>query len=393
MMKKVLKSLFVVFVSFIFMSNVLAISNNTSLKDLKDKLAKDQATLNSVIKKQNQVKATIKAIERELGDIADEIDQYEKEIKESKEKVEELETEIENKHEEIDSLLNFLQVADGDNVYLEYIFKAKSFTDFIYRTAVVEQLTKYNDELIDEMYKLIDENKKEQENLNKKIDKSEETIDKLNATMKKHNLTMDDLADDHKDAKADYEASKKEVEAYEKLYKQNNCSETTAIIDCIDIPYASGFIRPTNKGSITSEYGMRKHPTLGYYRMHNGVDIGVSTNTPVYAAAAGVVSKVVKVANPNKKNSSCGGNMVYVKHRINGKEYTTVYMHLHSISVKLQDYVTAATVIGKSGGGESYDYCTTGPHLHFGILKGSSYVNPRNYVKFPAKGVRWSSRV
>ena len=393
MMKKVLKSLFVVFVSFIFMSNVLAISNNTSLKDLKDKLAKDQATLNSVIKKQNQVKATIKAIERELGDIADEIDQYEKEIKESKEKVEELETEIENKHEEIDSLLNFLQVADGDNVYLEYIFKAKSFTDFIYRTAVVEQLTKYNDELIDEMYKLIDENKKEQENLNKKIDKSEETIDKLNATMKKHNLTMDDLADDHKDAKADYEASKKEVAAYEKLYKQNNCSETTAIIDCIDIPYASGFIRPTNKGSITSEYGMRKHPTLGYYRMHNGVDIGVSTNTPVYAAAAGVVSKVVKVANPNKKNSSCGGNMVYVKHRINGKEYTTVYMHLHSISVKLQDYVTAATVIGKSGGGESYDYCTTGPHLHFGILKGSSYVNPRNYVKFPAKGVRWSSRV
>ena len=138
---------------------------------------------------------------------------------------------------------------------------------------------------------------------------------------------------------------------------------------------------------------MRLHPTLGYYRMHNGVDIGVPMNTPVYASAAGIVSKIVRVKNPNKRNSSCGGNMVYVKHRIKGKEYTTVYMHLHSINVKLQDFVTTGSIIGKSGGGESYDYCTTGPHLHFGVMKGSNYVNPRNYVNFPKKGVRWSSRM
>ena len=67
-------------------------------------------------------------------------------------------------------------------------------------------------------------------------------------------------------------------------------------------------------------------------------------------------------------------------------------MHLHSISVKLNDYVTITSVIGKSGGGESYDYCTTGPHLHFGIMKGSTYQNPRNYVSFPAKGKRFTSR-
>ena len=67
-------------------------------------------------------------------------------------------------------------------------------------------------------------------------------------------------------------------------------------------------------------------------------------------------------------------------------------MHLHSISVKLNQYVTITSVIGKSGGGESYDYCTTGPHLHFGIMKGSAYQNPRNYVSFPAKGKRFTSR-
>ena len=272
------------------------------------------------------------------------------------------------------------------------MFKAKSFTDFIYRSAVVEQLTKYNDDLIDEMYRLIDENKKEQVKLKKKIEAAEEAIEKLNVLLKKYNVSMEDLVDDHKDAKADYEASKKEVAAYEKMYKENNCKETTSILDCIDIPYADGFVRPVTKGSITSNYGLRYHPTLHYYRMHNGIDIGIPMNTPVYASAAGIVSKIVKVANPNKKNSSCGGNAVYIKHRVDGKEYTTVYMHLHSISVKLNDFVTIKTEVGKSGGGESYDYCTTGPHLHFGMQKGGSYVNPRNYISFPAKGSSFKTR-
>ncbi len=392
MLKKVAKVLFTIFITFIFMSNVFAVSNNTTLKDLKDKLAKDKATVNAIAAKQKQVQSSIKKIEKELGSTADEIDKCENGIKESKERVAFYESEIENKQIEIDNLLNFLQLSDGENVYLEYIFKSKSFTDFIYRSAVIEQLTKYNDELIEQMHVLIEENKKEQANLEKQIEASEALLSKLNVTLKKYNLSMDDLVDDHKDAKADYEASKKEVAAYEKIYKEKNCPETMAILDCVDVPYADGFIRPTAKGAITSEYGMRYHPTLHYYRLHNGVDIGVPTNTPVYASAAGIVSKITKVANPNKKNSSCGGNVVYVKHRVKGKEYTTIYMHLHSISVKLNDFVTTASVIGKSGGGESYDYCTTGPHLHFGIMQGSNYVNPRNYISFPSKGKAFTSR-
>ena len=392
-MKKNIAKLLVTFIcSVLFISNVFAVSNNTSLKDLKDKLAKEEATLNEVVAKQNRVRDSIKKIEKELGVIAKEIEDNENTIEESRQKIGELEDEIESKKTETANLFNFLQKANGENAYLEYIFQAKTFTDFIYRSAIVEQLTKYNDEVIENMYDLIEQNKDEQKRLNAEIEKSENTASKLNTTLKKYNLSMEDLAEAHKDAKADYEASKKEVAAYEKMYKDNKCSETTPIIDCIDIPYADGFIRPTVSGSITSEYGLRLHPTLHYYRMHNGVDIGVAMNTKVYAAAAGIVSKIVRVANPNKKNSSCGGNMVYVKHRIKGKEYTTVYMHLHSISVKQNDFVTSATVIGRSGGGESYDYCTTGPHLHFGVMKGSSYVNPRNYVNFPKKGVRWSKR-
>ena len=393
MKKGAVKLLFTIFITFMFISNIFAAtSSNTTLKDLKDRLSKEQANVNKIAAKQKQVQSKIKSIEKELDQIADEIEKNENDIKASQEKIIELEEEIVNKKAEIDTLLNFIQVSKGENVYLEYIFKSTSFTDFIYRSAVVEQLTSYNDNLIVEMNQLIEENIKLQEELTKKIAASEVSVSKLNKTLSKYNLSMDDLIDDHKDAKADYEASKKEVAAYEKIYKEKGCPETMSILDCVDIPYADGFIRPTKSGTITSNYGLRYHPTLHYYRLHNGIDIGTPTNTPVYASAAGIVSKITRVANPNKKNSSCGGNVVYVKHRVKGKEYTTVYMHLHSISVKLNDFVTIASEIGKSGGGESYDYCTTGPHLHFGMMQGSSYVNPRNYVSFPSLGKKYTTR-
>lgn len=392
MMKKVLKVFVVCFISFVFCNNVFAASDDTTLKDLKDKLAEYEKTYNKVQSDKAAVTKKIKEIEKELEEIAEDIDKCEEDIEYAKAKIKELNEEIDNKQLEIDNLISFEQISSGDNVYLEYIFNAKSFTDFIYRVSVVEQLTEYNDGLIDEMNELIKKNEKTQEELKKKIEENEDNAKKLTKTLEKHNLTMDDLIDDHKDAEADLIASRKEVEGYEKIYKENGCADTVSILDCVKVPYADGLTRPTATGKITSEYGMRLHPTLGYYRMHQGVDIGIAMGSKVYASAAGIVSKITKVANPNKANSSCGGNMVYIKHRIDGKEYTTVYMHLHTINVKLNDFVTLDTVIGTSGGGESYDRCTTGPHLHFGVKVGSSYVNPRNYIDFPGKRVKWSSR-
>mgnify|MGYP003564952417 CR=1 FL=1 len=126
---------------------------------------------------------------------------------------------------EIDNLLSFLQVSKGENVYLEYVFQAKNFTDFIYRGAVVEQLTKYNDELIDDMYKKIEENKALQVQLQKDIEKGEQTIKTLEEKLKTSNLTLDDLIEDETDAEAEYAASKKEVQYYEKIFKEKSTNK------------------------------------------------------------------------------------------------------------------------------------------------------------------------
>lgn len=388
MMRNGIKIVCCVLSFFIFTNCVNAIS----LKDYRIQYEKDLAKYNSSNNKQNEAKNKIKDLQNDIGNVSNNIDKYQKEIDESKDKIEQLNKEIKEKKKEIDNLLSFMQVSDGDNVYLEYIFGASSFTDFIYRSAIVEQLTKYNDELVDDMHKKIEENKELQKKLAQQIEDSEKEMDKLNSLLNSANVSLSELIDAHEDIEEDMDASKKQYEYFKKEFKNNGCSEDTDINVCLKVPTSTGFIRPLVKATVTSEFGMRYHPTQHVWKLHSGMDLGVPTGTNVYPAANGVVTKIARVKYPEKKNSSCGGNKIYVKHMVNGKEYVTIYMHVHTIKVDLGDYVTVNTVIAGSGGGESYDYCTTGPHLHFSIMKGSSYVNPRNYVSFPAKNKRFTSR-
>ena len=370
----------------------LEITGETTLASIKKELADYESEMKNLAAEKKKAQQKVKEIENEIAAIGETINNCEEEIEELKEEIVELEKQIKNKQLEIDNLINFEQIASGDNVYLEYIFNAKSFTDFIYRASVVEQLTAYNDGLIDDMNNLIKENEDTQEDLEDKIDENEKNSVKLSKTLKSYNLSVMDISEAHEDASQLYSAAKDALKTFQPMYEKLGCKETETINECMDAPYSDGLVRPTKKGKVTSEYGWRLHPTLGYYRMHNGVDIAVGTGTSVYAATNGVVTTVSKVKNPNKANSSCGGNAVYVSHTVKGKKVTTVYMHLHTINVKVGEYVFLNTVIGTSGGGEKYDYCTTGPHLHFGVKVSGSYVNPRNYVDFPKRYTKWTSR-
>lgn len=388
MMKKVSRIIICAFSFFMFVNNVAAIS----LKDYRIQYEKDLAKYNNSKNKQAEAKSKINSLQGDIGNVGNNIAKYQKDIEDSKAKIEELNKEIKEKKKEIDNLFSFMQISEGDNVYLEYIFEATSFTDFIYRSAIVEQLTKYNDELIDDMYKKIEENKQLQKKLAKQIEDSEKEMDKLNNLLNSANVSLNQLVDEHVDIEEDMDASKKQYEYFKKEFKNNGCSENTDINVCLKVPSSTGFIRPLVKATVTSEFGMRYHPTRHIWTLHSGIDLGVPIGTNVYPAANGVVTKIARVKNPNIAGSSCGGNKIYVKHLVNGKEFVTVYMHVHTIKVSLGDYVTVNTVIAGSGGGESYDYCTTGPHLHFSIMKGKSYLQPRNYVSFPAKGKRFTSR-
>ena len=390
MMRKIFYTILCILCFFLLINNVSA----KTLKEVKDELNRDIANRNALIQRQKDVQNSIKNAQGDISNLEDEIEKYEQEIEETLAEIDRLNEEIKSKQKEIDNLLNFLEVADGDNVYLEYIFKSKSFTDFIYRAAVVEQLTKYNDDLIEEMYNLIEENKKLQEELKKKIEKNEKSIDNLEKKLQTYNVSLKDLETAHTNIDDTIADRKRTLNYYEKLYKEYNCKETVELDTCLTTESASGFVRPTAKGSISSEWGYRRCPIHGR-ELHSGIDIALSLNSPVYAAASGTVVGITR-------KSSCGGNIVTIRHNIKGKIYRTRYMHLASINVSMGQKVTAVTVIGKSGGGGytlkrngGWDRCSTGAHLHFMILPGStgsSTINPRKMVNFPSKGKGFSAR-
>jgi murein DD-endopeptidase MepM/ murein hydrolase activator NlpD len=118
---------------------------------------------------------------------------------------------------------------------------------------------------------------------------------------------------------------------------------------------------PMQYGNVTSKYGMRMHPMLGYNRQHNGVDYGVPIGTPVWSVGDG---RVIHAG-----WSGGYGKMVEVRHA-NG--YVTQYAHLSAISVHDGQHVAQKQMIGRVGS----TGMSTGPHLHFGMKLDGAFVNP-----------------
>jgi murein DD-endopeptidase MepM/ murein hydrolase activator NlpD len=114
-------------------------------------------------------------------------------------------------------------------------------------------------------------------------------------------------------------------------------------------------------GSVTSGFGLRKHPIHGVIRFHQGIDIAAAAGTHIYAAKSGRV--VFSGEQPGY------GNLVVVSH---GDGLVTKYAHNSVNLVKAGDEVTTDTPIGRVGStGRS-----TGPHLHFEVLRDGQSVNP-----------------
>jgi len=120
---------------------------------------------------------------------------------------------------------------------------------------------------------------------------------------------------------------------------------------------------PVNGARISSGFGMRHHPILGYSRMHRGTDFAAATGTPIYAAGDGVVAF--------KGRKGGYGNYIKLKH--NGT-YETAYAHMHGFAKGMHrgKRVKQGQVIGYVGStGRS-----TGPHLHYEVHKHGHKVNP-----------------
>ena len=126
----------------------------------------------------------------------------------------------------------------------------------------------------------------------------------------------------------------------------------------------AGWVLPS-PGAITSWFGPRLHPVLGYTRMHNGVDFNCWTGDPIRSATDGIVIMAQYYGGY--------GYTIIVQH---ANSLSTLYAHLSAFNSQVNDYVVAGQQIGQCG----TTGLSTGPHLHFEVRQSGAPVNPLPYL-------------
>jgi murein DD-endopeptidase MepM/ murein hydrolase activator NlpD len=147
-----------------------------------------------------------------------------------------------------------------------------------------------------------------------------------------------------------------------RLFRYTDPTGQTSYYDDEGNSARRGFLKsPLPYAHLTSRFGSRVHPVLGFVKAHQGVDYGAPPGTPVWSVGDGTVALA-------GWNGPCG-KQVTVRHR-NGFE--TVYCHLSSVAVHPGSHVSQKQVIGAVGATGR----ATGPHLHYAVRRGGAFVNP-----------------
>ena len=335
--------------------------------------------------------AEVAAIKKKIANIEDQIASAEKEVAALQDEIDKSNQEIKAKSDESKTIMEYYQISNGDNVYLEYAFGATDITDMIYRLAVVEQLTDYNDKIMKELEDLIKANEEKQKELEKKQKELKDLKDSLEAEKARINADSASL----RETMPAIEEQIKAAQANIKYYKELGCGKTEDIQACQyrrqqesggSLPSVNGYYRPIQHGYITQSY-------YGYGG-HLGIDIGSEDKTiEIYPIADGEVFY--------NSYDKYGAMVVKIRHNTgNGYIYST-YAHMSQVysNVEVGSFISAFTPLGRMG---STGY-STGPHLHLEITScdwnrgggctwevyQQSTINPYRYINFPSY---WNNR-
>ena len=268
---------------------------------------------------------------------------------------------------------------NGAGDYLEILFSSTDIGDLLNRTEYIEKISAYDREI----FERCQETKRQITQKKGEIESRLAGLSEMQAEEKAEKAALETLAARKKEELEQYEkqldasqekaleyarqAAEAEAEVEKLLQKKQAEIDRQNAVGNGDSGGGDGSLRwPLNiSGRISSGFGRRESPTAGASTYHRGLDIAAPSGTPIVAAAGG---KVVTAA-----YSSSAGNYVMISH---GNSLYTVYMHCSRLVVKEGDAVNAGQVIAYVGS----TGISTGPHLHFGVSKNGSYVDPKIYV-------------
>ncbi len=411
----------------------------TTVDEVKDKISElekekqeIQDNISNLQKKTGDISAYIEELDKQLSDLSGKIDNLNTQIADTKADLKKNQEELESAKADLTGQYDVMKARvkymyeNGSDDYMELLLQANSMTDLLNRAEYINKISKYDQNLYGNYDKTVNvittkqqEIKESLETLSTLQEKLELEKDSVNTLLKDKQTQLDKYNEEIKSAKttvsekqseidaeranverlmeearkkaeaeeaarkkAEEEARKKAEEEKKKQQQQqqqqNNTTSNNSETSNDKKPSSSGSSSTTGSsslrwplqisGTITSTFGYRTSPTAGASSNHNGIDIGIPTGTNVVAAGSGTV--VIS------RYSTTAGNYIMINH---GSGLYTVYMHNSSLKVSVGDQVSKGQVIALSGS----TGVSTGPHLHFGVSKNGTYVNPLNYVSKP----------
>lgn len=259
---------------------------------------------------------------------------------------------------------------NGTISYYSILFDARDFGDLLSRLDFISEIMEYDEVVISNLEEAqaatertrleleatladVESNKqlqlRMQEELEAQLASSNELIRQLEANKNEYQLAYEQ---NEKEEAALQSRIDKMIEEWERQKAKGIVSTGTYIWPSADSTY------------VTSLFGNRLHPILGVYKNHNGIDIGASYGSKIYASDSGTVV--------TSEYSSSYGNYIMIAH---GNGRYTLYAHMSERYSKVDDKVSQGDVIGLVGS----TGWSTGPHLHFEIYENGVRVDPLQF--------------
>ena len=353
------------------------------IKDIKSDISDTKKRISDLENSKSNLETYISKLDQEANNLAKQIDKLNKDIEAKKEEItvaaEELaeaEATAAQQYEDMKKRIQYLY-ENGNPSYLELFLTSESMADFLNKSSYAEQVTAYDRSMLEEYIaqkQAVAEKKKqleiEKEDLDAMADAASEqkkTVDGLIKSKTAQIQSYQDQIDSENSNAAEYKADLTKQQKLLDQIEQQIAAAAAANAQAGDGDGgASGFLWPCPSSKrITSGFGNRAQPTAEASTNHKGIDIGASYGAAIIAAAGGRVTTAAY--------SSSAGNYVVISH---GNGLSTVYMHCSALYVSAGQTVSAGQSIAAVG---STGY-STGNHLHFGVIKNGSYVNPLGYV-------------
>ena len=349
------------------------------IEGLKSSINSVQEDIDDLTIEKNGIQSYIKSLDDQINILTNEILDFESKIEEkitsieeTKISLEQAKIDCEQQYEAMKLRIRYMYENGKSNI-LEMFIGSRSMADMLKQATFMEAVYNYDRNMLDEYIAIKDEIAMKEtvleaelndlELMQAELEVQKDKMDNI-INLKKGELTV--KASEINDALVDQKEYKEQLEQQEKLLNEIEDQIAKAANPDQYTGTITGFIWPCpDYTRITDYFGPRPQPVPGASTNHKGVDLAAPYGSVILASASGTVT--------TSTHSNSAGNYIVIAH---GNGMSTVYMHCSSLLVSVGDNVEQGEVIAKVG---STGY-SSGNHLHFGVIKNSTYVDPLGYI-------------